>query len=146
MSDNREAGLVEIYDRIKANRVVLGLNSFKRTPTVPVKESDLTCVLMIEGEDMIIKKSSRGTTGYPATRLLTVTIEVIAEKTIDVKQITRDLRGVIFTDRVTGNPSSIVADNVFIHENRMEGPMGFGLPGIIGMRLILDLIYTDNGL
>lgn len=145
MYDNREAGLLEIYERIKANRVALGLDSFKRTPTKPVKKEDLTCVLMIEGNDSIIKKSMRSATGYPATRLLEVTIEVIAKEDIDVRTIMKDLRSVIFTDRVTDQPSSRIAENVFINENRTEGPMGFGLPNVIGMRFILDLVYTDEG-
>ena len=146
MSDNRELGLLEIYERIKTNRSALGINTFKRTPTRPVQESDLTCVLMIEGNDIIVKKSSRSTTGYPASRLLEVTIEVIAKKEIDVRTITRNLRSVIFTDRITGNPSSIIAKNVFINENRTEGPMGFGMPNVVGIRLVLDLVYTDDGL
>ena len=146
MSDNRELGLLEIYERIKTNRSALGINTFKRIPTRPVQESDLTCVLMIEGNDIIVKKSSRSTTGYPASRLLEVTIEVIAKKEIDVRTITRNLRSVIFTDRITGNPSSIIAKNVFINENRTEGPMGFGMPNVVGIRLVLDLVYTDDGL
>jgi len=148
MSDNRELGLVEIYTRIKNARAnnILDIDSFKRTPTKPVQKSDLTCILMIEGDDVIIKKSSRSTTGYPAQRLLEVTIEVIGLKTVDIKTITRLLRTVVFTDRVTNQPSSIVAENVFINENRTEGPMGFGMPNVIGMRLVLDLVYTDNGI
>ena len=145
MTDNREAGLQEIYERIKENRIALDIDSFKRIPTKPVQESDLTCCLMIEGNDVIIKKSSRGTTGYPAQRLLEVIIELIAKKSIDVRAITKNLRSVIFTDRITEKPSSIIAENVFINENRTEGPMGFGLPNVIGMRLVLDLVYTDTG-
>ncbi len=150
--ENRELGLLEIKERIKADRTALGLQSFKRTPTEPSQDSDLPCVFMLEGVDIIFKRASRNKLGYPAQRVLEVTIELVVNKinTPDIKALFLELRKTIFKVR-NDDPeaeivySSIIADDVFINENRTEGPIGYGLPDIKVMRLVLDLIYTDGG-
>lgn len=147
--ENRELGLLEIKARIKSDRVTLGLTSFKRTPTRPSSDEDLPCVFMLEGIDTIFKRASRNKLGYPAQRSLEVTIELVVSKiaTPDIKSLFLELRKTVFkvrdTDPVVYSP--IIADNVFINENRTEGPIGYGLPDIKVMRLVLDLIYTDGG-
>jgi len=144
--ENKELGLLEIKERIKVNRTLLDPNlHFKRTPSTPIMEKDLPCIIMMEDVDSILKKSSRSTTGYPARRLAEIPIEIVTERTIDIKQLYLKVRKVIFTDRNTLEYSSLLARDVFINENRTEGPTGYGLPDILGMRLILDLIYTDEG-
>lgn len=151
MADNRETGLLEIYERIKADRVALGLQSFKRTPTEPSQFDDLPCVFMLEGPDNIFKRSSRGKLGYPAQRILELEIELVVNKvnTPNIKSLFYDLRRTVFKVRKDDEEieySPIIADDVFINENRQEGPIGYGLPDIKVMRLVLDLIYTDGGL
>ena len=147
--ENRELGLLELKARIAEERTALGLASFKRTPTRPSKEADLPCVFMLEGDDIIIKRASRGKLGYPATRNLEVTIELVVNKTAtpDIKGLLKELRKAVFKIRGTApvEYSPIIADNTFINENRTEGPEGYGLPDITSMRLVLDLIYIDGG-
>lgn len=147
--ENRELGLLEIKARIKADRVALGIESFKRTPTRPSMPEDLPCVFMLEGDDIIFKRASRNKLGYPAQRSLEVTIELVVNKkaTPDIKSLFKELRKTVFKIRDTdpAEYSPIIADNVFINENRTEGPKGYGLPDIKAMRLVLDLIYTDGG-
>ena len=148
--DNREDSLLELYERIKANRVDLGLNSFKRTPTNPIDSDEMSCVIMMEGIDNVIGHSSRNNSGYPVRRLLEVTLEIItAENHTDTKALLRNLRRVVFTERDTDPPiynAKLLPNNRtgFIQENRTEGPTGYGLPGVLGMSLVLDLVYTDD--
>lgn len=146
--DNREEGLIEIYERIKAKRLELGLVSFKRTPTSPSELDDLPCVFMTEGIDPIRKHSNRNASGYPAQRVLEVELELVVNKTITpIKNLAMDLRKAVFTVK-NSNPEEYsvrVAENVFIQENRTEGPIGYGLPDIEVMRLILNLNYIDGG-
>lgn len=144
--NNREDGLQEIYERLKANREALGIKTFRWTPTQPATEEELTCIFMSEEKDEILDKSKRNKTGYPARRVLEVVIEIIVLENVDVKSLFRNIRRVIFTERGTSPPvfTPIVAKNTFISENRTEGPTGYGLPGIKGMVLVLDLVYTDN--
>jgi hypothetical protein len=103
---------------------------------------------MLEGDDNIFKRASRNKLGYPAQRSLEVVIELVVNKTVtDIKALYPELRKAVFKVR-NSDPavySPIIADNVFINENRAEGPAGYGLPDIKVMRLVLDLIYTDGG-
>lgn len=148
----REEGLLEIYERIKIRRINLGLNTFKRTPTVPVRQEMFPCIFMSEGVDNVIDHSKRNKTGYPAKRVLEVALEIIVSADADIKRLYFDVRKAVFMDKNAvweeNKPSAfspIIAKNTFINENRTEGPDGFGLPDAVGMRLVLDLIYTDNG-
>lgn len=138
---------MEIFERIKDNRVGLGLTTFRRTPTAPIREEDLPCVFMFEESDNIIEHSKRSKTGYPAKRVLEVVLEIVATRDTDVKQLFIELRKTVFKVRESDPPvyNPIVANNTFINENRTEGPTGYGLQDVLGMRLVLDLIYTDNG-
>ena len=147
--DNREVGLVEIYNRIKAEREALGLVAFKRTPTRPSQIDQCPCVFMIEGIDSIVKYSARNTLGYPCTRVLDVSLELVVDKraTPNIKSLMREVRKSVFKE-IGSNPpvySGIFADNLFINENRMEGPIGYGLPDIKVMKFVLDLTYIDGG-
>jgi len=147
--DNREDSLLELYERIKVNRVALGLVSFKRSPTVPIKEAEMSCLVMLEGVDNIVAHSSKNSAGYPVRRALEVTLELMTPKDIDIKAVLRDLRRIVFTERGTDPPvysARLVPDDRtgFIQESRTEGPTGYGLPGVLGMSLVLDLVYTDE--
>ena len=147
--NNREDSLLELYERIKDNRISLGLTSFKRTPTNPIQDSDMPCVIMLEGIDNIIEHSKRSNSGYPVKRALEVTLEIITSKSTDIKSLLRNLRKVVFTERGTDPPvynaRLISAERTgFIQEDRTEGPTGYGLPNILGMSLVLNLVYTDT--
>lgn len=145
---NRELGLDEIYERIKARRDVIGVKTFKRTPTSPIQDSDMPCIFMLEEIDNVIKQSNRGNTGYPVRRVLEVVLELVTTKSTDIKTMYRTMRKSVFS--IIGSDPFIynarIVDSVFIAENRTEGPIGYGLPDILAMRLVLDLVYTDDGL
>jgi len=144
---SREDALLEIYERIKADRTVLEVKTFKRTPTAPIQQADLPCIFMLEGIDKITKLSARGNTGYPAQRVLEVVIELVTTEKTDIKALYKLVRSTVFSVKGS-NPkvyNSRLVDDAFINENRTEGPIGYGLPDVLGMRLVLDLFYTDNG-
>lgn len=147
--ENRELGLLEIFNRVKAERTALGLVSFKRTPTRPSEIDQCPCVFMIEGTDVIAKHSTRNILGYPCQRILDVSLELVVDKrqTPDIKALMRELRKSVFKVIDSDPPeySGVFADNLFIRENRMEGPIGYGLPDIKVMRFVLDLTYIDGG-
>ena len=136
---NRELALVEIYDRIKAARVVLGLNSFNRAPSPPLDPSKFPCVSMFEGADEVIKVNSRGVSIYPARRLMEVVLELSTSDETDIKALYQDVRNVVL-----GSP--VLLADTFISELRTEGPVGYDIPNTQGMRLVLALVYTDSGL
>lgn len=138
--EKREIALVEIYDRIKAARDSLGLEGCLRTPTRPIGEYGLPCVFMDEGIDEIVTTSGRNPAGYPGRRQLEVILEIAAnKKNHNIKQLYRDVRTAVLTGGVR------VADDISFREIRTEGPTGYGLPDVIGMRLVLALFYPDDG-
>lgn len=141
---NRENGLQEIYERLKANKTTLGIKTFKRTPTQPSTEADMPCIYMSEGRDNIIEHAKRNKSGYPARRVLEVDLTLIVAKGTDIKTLYNQMRRVVFTEQVNGEINPVLAENTFINENRTEGPTGYGLPDVVGMVLTLDLIYTDK--
>ena len=149
--DDRDLALKEIKDRITLKKDDLGLTTFRTNVTRPVSERDLTCVVLHEGDDYIVKYSPRTSHGYPATRTMEVVLEIIVLDTVDIKALYRQLRRVVFSEKGVEpqvfNPRLTTNNKTtFIRENRSEGPTGYGLPGILGMRLVLDLVYVDGGL
>ena len=70
--ENKELGLLEIKNRIKDNRVALGITSFRATPSIPITEKDLPCVVMLEETDNIVKRTTRNNYGYPCQRVAEV--------------------------------------------------------------------------
>ena len=150
MADNRELGVLEIYERIKADRTTIGLTSFKRNPKVPVLQTELPCVVLLERNDTILTYSSRSKVGYPARRQFEIQVELITNSKVtpDIRAMFKLLRKAVFKVRGTSNPeqfSNIIAENLYFLENRTEGPLNYGLPDIDVMRLILDLFYIDEG-
>lgn len=145
--DNREEGLVEIYERIKAKKDDIGLLAFRRTPTKPLDPNQVPLGIMLEDVDTPVKPSDRTTAGYPARRVLEVNLELICnERDHDIKSVYKEFRKAVFMDRGMFEKVNVkVADGVFINENRCEGPYPYGIPNLLGMRLILNLIYTDKG-
>jgi len=137
--ERREEGLVEIYDRIYAAKEILELKGFKRTPTTAIDENLLPCIFMIEDVDEVTEISQRDRFGYPMRRRLEVVLEIVTNRDYDIKKLYRDVRSTVLGD----NP--VVADNTFIRELRTEGPTGYGLPNMLGMRLVLNMFYTDTG-
>ena len=142
---NREDGLNEIYERIKSRRFSIGLSTFIRTPSNPIQDDAMPCVFMIEGIDNVVKQTNRSNTGYPVRRVLEVILELVTTKDSDIKVMYRLLRQAVFLPIVSSEVyDARIAENVFISENRTEGPVGYGLPDILAMRLVLDLVYTDD--
>lgn len=139
--DKREDGLVEIYRRIKAAKDLgtLDILSFQRSPTVPVNTVDMPCVFMIEGEDEIVKRASRDIFGYPAERNLEIVLELIVQGSADIRKLHKDLRIAVLKDGAS------VTTNTFIREVRTEGPTGYGLPDVLGIRFVLSMTYMDEG-
>ncbi len=134
----RELALTEIYDRIAADRVTLGINSFKRAPATPLDPDKLPCVTMIEGVDEVIKVNSRGSSIYPARRVMQIVLELSTSSDTDIKTLYSSVRNTVLG-------TSQVALNTFISELRTEGPAGYEIPNTQGMRLVLALVYTDEG-
>jgi len=136
--ESREIGLQILYNRVKDNRSALGIKTFKRTPTAPVKADNLLCVFMLEGEDQVIKPSTRSAAGYPAQRVVEIVFEIIALGSFDIRAFYTQFRNIVLSEVV-------LAPDCFIRETGTNGPRGYGQPNVIGMQLILSMNYIDKG-
>lgn len=142
----KDESIIEIKRRIYVQRATIGLNKFRYAPTTPIELDDCPACVMIEGIDDIIKRSSRTTpttNGY--TRLAEIIIEVIAEKDANgmpetIKSIFRQVKSAVLENI---HPVPEQKQSVFMQEARTEGPMGYGIPNALIMRLVLELMYQD---
>lgn len=146
--DKRDQSLIELKERLRLRKDEIGIVSFKETPSGEISPDKLPCVLMEEGVDSIIEHSGRKKSGYPARRILEVSFEcIVNSKSVSPRNFCKDVRRCLFLEKGSDTQINInVAELSFIKENRMEGPFGYGLPNINGMKLILDLIYIDDGI
>ena len=144
----REEALTELYERLRDNYQDIGLKTYRRNPTKALNDDQFPYIIMDEGVDQVIDKSKRGRTGHQQRRVLEVIFEIgINNSTEDIKTMFLEVRKALFAQRGTSlqKYNNVLAENTFIEENRTEGPTGVDIPDILVMRLVLDLIYTDNG-
>lgn len=140
MSDIRELIGVEIEKRLSPLFSSYPLNYFMRNPDETVIKTHMPCVLIMEGEDSIKSYSQRTYAGYPCKRDFEVFVEVWDLKDGDVRDLKKQSLALAL-----GNASGVLLNNVTVREKKTIGPFNFGLPGVEGMRIILEISYKDNG-
>lgn len=145
--DNREAGIAELKARLYARKAEAGIAMFIETPSGELNPEKTPAVLLSEGEDIIDLTSSRNQSGYPAKRILEIMFECVVDiRNNKPRTFCKDVRRALFLDKSVDEINIMLLSEVFIREARMEGPFGYGLPNINGMRLILNLFYPDEGI
>lgn len=144
MSD-RDVALTEIQRRIDAAHETIGLSTFKQTPTTGGKVSEMPICYMTAGTDAIVKRTKRSVTSKGCTRKLEVIIEIVGSVQSNVLNMCRSVRDAIMVDCnpvKDENGNSVLTS--YIYEERMEGPVGYGIENIEAIVLVINLVYTDN--
>ena len=143
-------GCKGIYERIKADRVEIGLKTFDEITTSQYKADQLPVCAMNYGTDTIIKKSSRSASpsrkGEPDIRQSEVILEFITDKKIErAMDLYLRARKVIFSD-IYPLKNEDGSDDRSVHmvEARTEGPFGYGVPDAEVMTLVIALTYPDE--
>lgn len=151
--DYREQALTEIANRIKRDKDVLGLKTFRWNNNNTSDKEETPIIYMFEGRDEIKEHSKRNKIGYPARRELEVEIEIAVKKDKTLlKSLYQKLRRTIFCEKeeidslITWKPNNTIAKNCFIVEKRTKGPGTYEIPELIGIKMVLGLSYTDNGI
>lgn len=145
--DSREIGIAELIARLKAKKTDIGLARFIETPSGEVDPDQLPAILLEEGPDQISSHSNRSQSGYPSKRVLEISFECIVDtRNTDTRTFCRNVRRALFLDKDVDEVNVQLGNDIFVREDRTEGPFGYGLPNVNGMRLILNLIYTDEGI
>lgn len=142
--NQKDESILEIKARIVAVKDTAGLNKFRYAPTQAIELDDCPACVLIEGIDEIVKRSSRTAQGIKDTRLSEIIIEIIAEKDSNqmpdtIKSIFRQVKAAVLAD-IHPVPTQ---KSVFMIEARTEGPMGYGIPNALIMRLVLELMYQE---
>ena len=137
---NRELGMDEVEKRIKPLYNSLSLKKVMRHPSKAVDENDLPCVLIMEGDDEIVKRSGRDYLGYGCLRSLDVIVECWDfVESGDVRNIYEAVRTAVLANKGT------LLQGVMIRENKAVGPFNLGIPNVLGMRVVFGLTYKDDG-
>ncbi len=147
----KEEALLVLKARVASLREELALATFIRNPTIPVEKDAMPAIFMIEGIDHITSYNNRGGSWYPVQRVAEVVFEIIVTEVVDdtrtdIKFMYRKIRSALMI-----NIHPLILENgkvnkkVFFREVRTEGPSGYGIPDVVGMRLVLELFYTDKG-
>lgn len=145
----RIAGCKGIYERVKENRVTIGLKTFVEVPTSQAKIEQLPICFMNYGIDSIIKRSSRSSyssrKGERSMRSLEVIFQIVASKSDNVVSIFQKMRSAILSDiHPIKDENDVIDFSVYMYEERSEGPVGYGIPDVEVFVFVITLIYPDD--
>ena len=108
------------------------------TPVDPVGTNLMPCVLFLEGEDEISRRSSRTHAGYPVSRVFSFLIEVWSVDRATVVGMYKTIRKAIFDDGAGKLPDGA------IREEKAIGPFTSMSEGAIGIRTVYEVTYEDK--
>ncbi|GAG26909.1 unnamed protein product, partial [marine sediment metagenome] len=85
--DYRTQSLEEIARRIKRDRLILNLQSFKWNSNNPISKINVPAIYMFEGRDTVKEFSSKNGLGYPCKRHLEINIEIVTKNDANAKSV-----------------------------------------------------------
>lgn len=136
---NRENGLIEVENRLLPLMGTYPLVYFQRSPARTVGVDDMPCLLILEQDDEIIKRTSRTNIGYPVYRTLEVIVEVWDLESGDVRDLRDQVVGLLFVN------DGVLSEGTIVRETKTLGPFNLGIPDVLGMRLVCNMSYQDEG-
>jgi len=139
MIDNREIGLVEVLERCQTLLTTIPLKNVFRVPNKQIDQDDMPCVLLLESEDVVTKRSTTNFIGYPCARNMQVIIECWDLISGDAKNIKNEVLKAVLADK------GKLGTGRLIREVKLLGPINFNIPNIEGFRVILEMTYNDLG-
>ena len=137
----------EIKKRIQAVKDDIGLLTFKETPTEVAKVEQMPICFLSYGVDKVVKRTSR-TPGRnksnPDIRSAEIVLEFVAKKSSNIINIYKTVRDAVLDDPFPlKDVNGVAFPSTYITENRTEGPVGYGLPDVEAMILVIELVYPD---
>ena len=144
----RVLAVAEVKKRIKDAKDALGVKTFKYNPQKGLLATELRAVCLTEGVDEILRRSSRNPRGFPMDRGVELIVDIVdvVTPTSDIRKVCIDVREIIMSTIYPVTIDGNVDPTTFLSELRIEGPFGYGLPDVEGIRLILSLNYIDPGI
>lgn len=120
------------------------LGHFELTPIESVNAAMMPCVLLLEGDDTIKRRSNRNHLGYPLTRAFHLMGEVWVN---DLENAREKVLAMYRALRNSAMPSTgRLPSGAAIREVEVLGPFAEVHEGSLGMRITMEIIYEDNNL
>jgi hypothetical protein len=135
---SKEQGLLALEALLRPLMAVHSLKLFKRDIDFQVTEEYMPCLLIIEGDDTIIKTAGRSYISYPCIRQAEIVVEVWEASTGDV----RTFRNNVIQRAFANGPQLL--PGVVIKEQKTTGPFNMGIYGYLGMQIHFLMTYPDN--
>ena len=150
--ENREIAIKDVAEAVyvafteKSEEVYTDfqLKHFELTPIESVTADLMPCVLLLEGEDTVKNRSSRGYLGYPLRRSFDLLGEVWVHDATDPRE--KVLAMYRAFRRAALPTSGTLPGGSAIREMQALGPFSETHEGSLGMRIILEILYVDNNL
>jgi len=148
----REVALQTLFDRLLRDRNDLNLKALKWNSNDPISKDMVPSIYMYEELDEITARKSRDSLGYPVARRLEVELEIVTtndKHSKAVKDLYLLVRRTVFCEKnLTGaytiNP--VLAPGSTVRELRAKGPGLYDVPELVGIKMVLEIQYIDNGI
>lgn len=146
--EKRFLACANLSERVKDNRVSIGVKSLFVTPTSVIKEENCPAIVMTYGDDEIQKFQQRGsipTVNHSNIRMLRIEVHIIAPISVKIEDLFLNLRKFVFSDIYPIKLDNGENDSsVRLFELGSNGPYGYGnVPNMKVFDLFIGLQYPD---
>lgn len=145
----RVQALDVLINRFREYSEDLNIKTLKLNPNTEIYDADMPALILTSGTDVILKESTHNARGIPMVRSFTITAElIINRKNTDIDLIKSVC---LMRDIVLDKPYPLFLDNgkpdrtTYFKELGIDGPYSFRVAYIEGIKLMIGLIYEDNG-
>ena len=138
-----------LINRFREHQDDLGIKTLKLNPNTEIYDADMPALVLTNGIDIVLKETARNIRGIPMIRSFTLMAELIINK----KNTDMDLIQAVclMRDILLEQPYPLTLDDgrpdrtTYFRELGIEGPYSYRVAYIEGVKLMIGLIYEDNG-
>lgn len=138
-----------LINRFREHQDDLGIKTLKLNPNTEIYDADMPALVLTNGIDIVLKETARNIRGIPMIRSFTLMAELI----INRKNTNMDLIQAVclMRDILLEQPYPLTLDDgrpdrtTYFRELGIEGPYSYRVAYIEGVKLMIGLIYEDNG-
>ena len=138
-----------LINRFREHQDDLGIKTLKLNPNTEIYDADMPALVLTNGIDIVLKETARNIRGIPMIRSFTLMAELI----INRKNTDMDLIQAVclMRDILLEQPYPLTLDDgrpdrtTYFRELGIEGPYSYRVAYIEGVKLMIGLIYEDNG-
>lgn len=145
----RKQAIDVLINRFREHQDDLSIKTLKLNPNTEIYDADMPALVLTNGIDIVIKETARNIRGIPMIRSFTLMAElIINRKNTDLDLIQSVC---LMRDILLDQPYPLFLDDgkpdrtTYFRELGIEGPYSYRVAYIEGVKLMIGLIYEDNG-